>query len=48
MATERATSNIPVETFIPGVHDPDKWFKTLEDGVDLATNTTGKEDKYKK
>ena len=48
MTTERATSNIPVETFIPGVHDPDKWFKTLEDGVDLATNTTGKADKYKK
>ena len=40
MATERATSEIPIEEFDQDVHDPDEYFERLETAMELATGVT--------
>ena len=38
MATERATSSLPIEKFRLGFHNLDKYIPMFEDAVELSTN----------
>ena len=40
MATERATSEIPIEEFDQDVHDPEEYFERFEAAMELATGVT--------
>ena len=48
MSTEKVPNGIPIDDFDPDIDDLDEYAERFEGTVDAVTNTTGKDDLYKK